>query len=863
MTPVGGSWAAAGGDPVRCVGEERRALVRAAPDLNGLDYLEVSDDQTRLTVYFLDKAPEGLLPGNLRVVGGRRVRDVRVTGIDVCENEDPTRDDCLTIDLDKPGDASCYRLEVVEADERGRPTDRPHPGFDPRYWWLDLDFKVGCPTDLDCLCPPPEPPEWPRPDLRYLARDYAGLRQLLLDRMALTSPGWVERSVPDLQLTLLELLAYVGDHLAYEQDAVATEAYLRTARLRTSVRRHARLVDYRMHEGCTAWTWVTLASDSDVELAPGVAFITSVAALTGDPRTVLLPTELARLPEGAYAWFEPVVRGPIDVVAARSEIRFHTWGDSECCLPAGSTRATLVEPMVAGEGPEQSTKQSPEQQSPEQRPGAPGYPPRDDDPLRLAPGDVLVLAEVLGPVTGEPGDADPRHRHAVRLTSVARDVDPLTGTAYVEVAWSAADALPFDLCLSATGPAPECTVLDPVSVAYGNVVLVDAGRTFEDPLGTVPVDSVQPPCADGCPDPPVLVPGLFRPALPRRPLTWRGRPDLTGPAAAPFPTDPRAAGPCLEVADPVRSWTPVHDLLSSGPDDADVVVEVDDESVARLRFGDDALGRAPGAGDAFSARYRTGNGRAGNVGADSLVQVVHPGPLTGSGLVVTNPLPAAGGVDPEPVADVRRLAPRAFRRDLQRAVTAGDYADLAARDFAAEVQAAQAELRWNGSWYEARVAVDARGASEPPGDLITRVDGRLQRYRRVAHDLRTGPARPVGIDITLRVCVAPHHRRADVAAALVERLGNRRLRGGGLGMFHPDAVTFGTPVAVSSIVATAAGVEGVDSVTVEVLRRSDGRDDGALASGVLRLAPDEIARLDNDLSAPDLGVLTLDLGGGR
>src|SRR6185437_13540047 len=32
-----------------------------------------------------------------------------------------------------------------------------------------------------------------------------------------------------------------------------------------------------------------------------------------------------------------------DVVAAHSAIRLHSWGDELCCLPRGSTRATLVD----------------------------------------------------------------------------------------------------------------------------------------------------------------------------------------------------------------------------------------------------------------------------------------------------------------------------------------------------------------------------------------------------------------------------------------------------------------------------------------------------------------------------------------
>ena len=61
--------------------------MRAKPKLNGLDYLEVSDDQVTLTVYFLGKAPQQLTEQNckehFKIEGGRRVRDIRITTVDV------------------------------------------------------------------------------------------------------------------------------------------------------------------------------------------------------------------------------------------------------------------------------------------------------------------------------------------------------------------------------------------------------------------------------------------------------------------------------------------------------------------------------------------------------------------------------------------------------------------------------------------------------------------------------------------------------------------------------------------------------------------------------------------------------------
>src|SRR5437762_1597665 len=57
--------------------------------------------------------------------------------------------------------------------------------------------------------------------------------------------------------------AYAAVQLSYSLDTVGTEAYLATARRTISVRRHSRLVDYRMHEGCNSRAWMVIESDTD------------------------------------------------------------------------------------------------------------------------------------------------------------------------------------------------------------------------------------------------------------------------------------------------------------------------------------------------------------------------------------------------------------------------------------------------------------------------------------------------------------------------------------------------------------------------------------------------------------------------
>ncbi len=127
-------------------------------------------------------------------------------------------------------------------------------------------------------------------------------------------PDWQERHIPDIGITLVEILAYVGDYLSYYQDAVATEAYLETARQRISVRRHVRLVDYPMHEGCNARTWLfvdTKGADI-VTLDPqDTYFITGFNDALPVSSTMLTDSDLQGISSSDYEVFEPLFDAPL------------------------------------------------------------------------------------------------------------------------------------------------------------------------------------------------------------------------------------------------------------------------------------------------------------------------------------------------------------------------------------------------------------------------------------------------------------------------------------------------------------------------------------------------------------------------
>lgn len=833
--------------------QQRRSDVLEHPTLNAIDYVEVdAADHRVIRVFFLKSLPPaayGLAadPSRIAVTGGTRVVGIRAVS---ATRKLAGGQGYLEVVVDQAGDFSPYVLEL-DADQ-----------LDPVLRRIPLSFMASCPVDVDCPSDPECPPEeLEEPDLDYLAKDYASFRRLLLDLLPRLNPSWTERNPADLGIALVELLAHEGDHLSYFQDAVANEAYLETARRRISARRHARLVDYRMHDGRNAWTWVHVAVAEPGVLRRGSRVVTRVAnPLAGEvapPGPVISPALLtADALERDPALTAAVVFETAhdqELAAQNNLISIHAFGNEECCLPIGTREAFLFS-VPAG-----TTAVRPV----------------------LARGDMLVLEEVRGPATGAPADADPDHRRVVVIDEDPEEAedpvytDTVVGGALerfapgrdplplLRVRWRREDALDFPLCLSAR--TPELGAIRDVSVARGNVVLADHGITTAEEV-TLPE--------------PVAQDEPFRLKLGRGPLTMECRPagaDYDAATALPvtdrrdLACDVREAQPAVALlADFVTGdrdlWTPVPDLLDSPPFAQDFVAEVDDDGRAVIRFGEGEYGREPAGAFAFRAVYRIGNGRSGNVGAESLSHLAPEGAAP-EVLLVRNPLAAQGGVDPETVEEVRQLAPRAFRARQFRAVTESDYAEAA--NELPGIAGAVATFRWTGSWYTVFVGVDP----EESTDLVNLPDGRtvldpgfeervragLTRFRLAGYDLEIRAPRFVPLQLELDVCAAPGHFRSDVAAAVLEAL-SARTRGG---LFNAANFTFAQPVHLSRIYAAVERVEGVDSAVVRTFRRYGRPDNQELEQAVVPIGAWEVARLENDPSFVEHGVLDVSVRGGK
>jgi baseplate J-like protein len=862
-----------------CLWPLRIEALRNHPSLNGLEYLEVIDrdapsqalrQRTLLirTVKPLVSAPP-LSVWSLQ--GGVRVKPVRIEWVDMASNAAalfaagritlPERnrlqameagDSLIVARTDKAGDYSTYRICAGTEDS-------PLPDFDARSSCIDFSFKVECPSPFDCADDLPcDSEEVPPPSIDYLSKDYDSFRALMLNRLAVTLPQWKDRSPADIGMAVVEALAAEADELSQYQDAVATEAYLSTSRRRTSLRRHARMLDYRMHEGANARAFVAIGVEAGVQnlaFAPTLPTGERVRVFSrmGKVAPVLDPAAAEPLIEERQPRvFEPM--HALRLFRGHNRIAFHAWGDRNCALQPGATRATLADNL--------------------------------GDRLRLMPGDFLVFEEAMSPVTGLAADADPKRRHVVRLTGVVPGatadadgvrtagparMDVLLNVPVVEIAWDAKDTLPACLVLSATTDIDGIeTFLPQVGVARGNVVLCDHGYTLPATETLENADGSEP----------------FRPQLHERDLARAESLEAQdgaalekhgmglGPARASAADlrshAPENAVPAISLVDRGGlAWSPRSDLLASDRFDPHFTIEREDDGLETVRFGDGLFGKHPsttsgGLAIRFDAAYRIGNGLAGNVGAEALAHVAH---LPGAGIEsVRNPLEAEGGVDPQKREAVRIAAPAAFRRQ-RRAVTPEDYAATA--ELHPEVQKAAALRRWTGSWHTLFLSVDRRGGKDVDEAFEAQLTAFLESHRLACHDLEIVPPERMALDIAVNVCVRGDAEAADVEERLLRAFSTAALPGGQSGFFHPDNWTFGDPLYLSDLIALAQGLDGVSHVSIDPTLPTPGRfhpwaqpQRGEIDRGAIDPGGRRILRCDNDPNAPENGRIQFFMMGG-
>ena len=635
------------------------------------------------------------------------------------------------------------------------------------------------------------------PEIDYLSKDFVSFQRLMRDHLATLLPDWEEQNPSDMGNALIELLAYVGDYLSYYQDAVATEAYLGTARRRMSVDRHLRLLDYYLHEGCNARALVQIAVNNEVTLPKKTQLITRSAAplVIEDGSSTYLRIKA----ENAH-FFETMHETTL--IKAHNEIYFYVPEGASEILEKGATSALLQN----GNSTETATK------------------------LQLKVGDILIFKQVRHPTSGEEGLADTTQRHAVRLTNVAETTftNQEKQTDHVlRIGWDAVDALPFAMVLKRYGDEETSHV----TMAYGNIVLADYGRTTYKLLPAVASKRYAPRLTSR-----VLT--YYEPMLPNLPIAQalKQNPRYGEPAVQLWQVGPQFLGSASGIRFPVRGkanemwlidnydqaqffferqgkvhwttpWSVQRELLNSSSMARDYRVELVDSRDAQLRFGFGDLGWQPQVGDEFVAAYRVGSGEVGNVGLDSIRHIVSPKGLSLADSIahVTNLLPAVGGRSRERIETARLLAPATVQTQA-RCVTLPDYENVANRH--PEVEEARAERQWIGT--KQTVAVHVRRLY---GKAIDRrfqheLEQFMLPFRIIGTDIQIREPEVIPVYLEINFTPFPHASRHAVYNALLRTFDSTQVDG----FFHPSHFSMGQALYRSQIMGAASVVSGVQTV---------------------------------------------------
>ena len=258
-------------------------------------------------------------------------------------------------------------------------------------------------------------------------------------------------------------------------------------------------------------------------------------------------------------------------------------------------------------------------------------------------------------------------------------------------------------------------------------------------------------------------------------------------------------------------YTYVSSLLDYGMVDYVFSTYNDADGNTYVVFGDGINGIVPPAAGRILVTYRTGAGSVGNVPAAT---ITHQMTNVVGGVSVKNTIPATGGSDEESTESIRSNAPKALR-SLDRAISLRDYSSLALRYPGVAKAVAAADSPSSVNLY-----VSPTGDPGTVGNATTAAFNALaeELYLYFVDKALPGssitilPPTYVGIDIAMTVHVLPQYKQSTVISDLMTAL---KLTVAVENSFFADIIP------VQYLMKAAAVVQGIDYVTVDVLKRSN------------------------------------------
>ncbi|MBL4791271.1 MAG: baseplate J/gp47 family protein [Kordiimonadaceae bacterium] len=636
----------------------------------------------------------------------------------------------------------------------------------------------------------------PTPIIDYTAKDFDTMRQLMITNIQRVMPKWQDDTAADIGNMLLEILAYIGDYLSYRQDFAANEAYLRTAQLRTSIARHARLLGYFPQEGCTQRTILTFQVSGQLSIPAGFAVLSSHSSK--QPEIVTKNSDLFnRMITGGSACYE--TRHQLVAMPVLNTLRIHDFGLEDYTLFAGTTAAILEFPDHLFNDNDKAND------------NAKKTPP-------LNSGSVIVFHQTAEMAAHNPGTLGTRlQAHAVRLTEIEpldRQSQSAPGKTLVRIRWHSSDALPRDLPVTMDlGRRDDANKT--VAIVYANAVEAEYGltRTINIPRP----DQIQ--AAD------------WQATIAAQPL-WSAPVDLTAntsvneflapdPQLLTYPTLQLMEQPFIADGTPglTHLWRPTRNLLRHGNSSRVFMLDANEDETVTLRFGKHGMGRSPSLGCQYVAHVREAVGDSGNVGTKVLtIAAPESGHFKECAqwlLDISNPMPGTAQTPSESKEAIRLRAPESIRTSNVCA-TLADYETFAEKF--SSIKAAKAWLVDGGPWPYIQIAVIVKHATVVDSILAGEIKTYLDNHRPIGRRLIVSGPTPIPIDIAMTVVAETGYATLSLERAILAALGNSD-QTKDQGFFSAGRVTFDQTIYPNDIVVAVTSVSGIKELDLTTFRR--------------------------------------------
>lgn len=249
-----------------------------------------------------------------------------------------------------------------------------------------------------------------------------------------------------------------------------------------------------------------------------------------------------------------------------------------------------------------------------------------------------------------------------------------------------------------------------------------------------------------------------------------------------------------------EKWELRKKLLYSCSTDTHYSIQIDENDITHIYFGDNIYGEVPNEGAQIVATYRVGGGVQGNVAQDRIMVISNAPQLQALAAKVTNEEAATGGAERESIEHAVKFAPTVFA-SLQRGVTREDYVALA-KLFPGVAKAKAEAANWN--------YIDLYVAPSGGGIVTDLLESDLLAYfedkRMMTALIRIKDPIYVHVYITAEVNVKSYYFQADVRHQIEEAIQEEVL--------NFEKLDFGQPVYLSKVYEAIENIEGVDFVNI-------------------------------------------------